>query len=196
MTVTIRRTRRQAVAGAVTAFAVILGAFVGAPAANAATTPDVPPVAAEQQLALGPVAPVSVSLTVEDVEQALDIIQSQTTGVDGRFDFDKLVAAGVPEQIAIEYAGVLEAAGEVYAAPASQQLAIDKAAANFTASVAAVKQSDVVTASSGFDWGKVLRVAGSYVECLTFRYTLLFWYPAAACVPNPDGNGTWLVIYY
>ncbi|PPG24771.1 hypothetical protein C5C66_00425 [Rathayibacter toxicus] len=133
-------------------------------------------------------------LTVTQAEHALDIIQSQTNGTDGRFDCDRLVAAGVPQQIAVEYAGVLKAAGEVYTAPAAQQPAITKAATQFQASVDAVKHSRAAVTITDFDWGKVLRVLGSYTECLAARETLFFWYPFATCVMNPDGNGTWLVV--
>lgn len=59
-----------------------------------------------------------------------------------RFDFDRLVAAGVPEQIAIQYAGVREATGEVYAAPASQPPAIDTVGAGFTEPVVVVQPAN------------------------------------------------------
>ncbi|MGO1411642.1 hypothetical protein [Microbacterium sp.] len=135
------------------------------------------------------------SLTVEEAEADLDIIQAHTSGTDGKFDYEELTAAGVADVIATEYAGVLEAAGVPYTAPTWKQAEIEVLAENYEATVEAVAaRADV--AAADFPWDTVLRVAGSWVECMAIRTSLLAWYPFAVCVPNPDGNGTWLVIYY
>ncbi|WP_437584236.1 hypothetical protein ACSAGD_02905 [Paramicrobacterium sp. CJ85] len=132
-------------------------------------------------------------ITLQEAERALDTIQEQTSGTDGRFDYTSLVNAGVPEPILIQYAGVLEAAGQSYKAPASKQELINDASADIELSVHAASTRAGVSPAS-FDWSDVLRVAGSYVECMAYRTIYLGWYPLAGCVPNPDGNGTWLLV--
>lgn len=134
-------------------------------------------------------------ITTEEAQKALAIIQSHTNGTDGRFDFSELIADGVPEQIAIEYAGVLEAAGEEYKAPLYVRSRILAEADAYRVSAQAVKASTSYSAR-GFDWGEVLRVAGSYVECMVIRNTLLALWPFAYCKINSDKNGTWIVIMY
>jgi hypothetical protein len=96
-------------------------------------------------------------------------------------------------QIAVQYVGVLDAAAASHQAPAADRAAIGAEADHYPASVGSVRTSGVA-ASPDFDWGDVLRVAGSYVECMAIREIYLWWYPLAVCVPNPDGNGTWLVV--
>lgn len=137
----------------------------------------------------------AAQITEEDAQRGLDIIMEHTTGSDGRFNYTELVNAGVAAPIAIEYAGVLEAAHEQYTAPPFVQPQIMQAADRYRDSVQSVKESEGFT-TMGFDWGKVLRVAGSYVECMAIRNTLLIWWPFAYCTINPDHNGTWLVIMY
>lgn len=162
---------------------VLSAALVSAPLAANAVTPSAPQ----------HVTSSGGSLTVTEVQKALDIIQAHTTGTDRKFNYSKLVADGVPAEIATEYAGVLQAAGQSYVAPASARAAIDTDAALYKPQVDAYAASRHVSPDS-IDWGDVLRVAGSYLECLAIRETLLFWYPLAFCIPNPDGNGTWLVM--
>lgn len=46
-------------------------------------------------------------------------------------------------------------------------------------------------------WGDVLRVFGSENECEVFRaFVVQPFFPTAYCMPNPNENGTWLLIYH
>lgn len=43
-------------------------------------------------------------------------------------------------------------------------------------------------------WDNVLKVLGSQVECQFIRTVIKYRYPFTVCIPNPDKNGTWLLI--
>lgn len=134
-------------------------------------------------------------VTQREAQKALDVIQAHTSGVDGRFDYAKLERAGVPVSILTEYAGVLEASGQKYAAPSGAQRDINIVASKVAPSVRSFSARTGVSPQS-INWGRVLRVAGSYVECMAIRLTVLEWWPFAYCAPDPDHDGTWLVIKY
>lgn len=45
-------------------------------------------------------------------------------------------------------------------------------------------------------WDRVVKVTLSYVSCEAARFAIRVRYPLSlsVCIPNPDGNGTWLVV--
>ncbi len=126
------------------------------------------------------------------VEKYLDAIQRYA--VDGEVFYpERAVAAGVPREYVNYFAGAWDSVGGTYVSSETDRSSIDGISRYLTRSANHPSTAESLVAPASI-WDRVLRVAGSYVECQALRLAIQWRYPFAVCVPNPTGNGTWLVL--